>query len=121
MAIKYERLTVPVSGADGSAAGAGKTPPITGLLLAIHIDYVTQPATADVTIATAGSTVPALTLLVASNSATDGWYFPRAKVHDTAGAAATAASDVMPVADAVSVSVAQGNAGSVVVSLVYEG
>lgn len=120
MTTKYEQVTVAVAGADGSATGSGKTRPITGLLLAVHVDYTTQPATADVTIATAGSTHPALPLLTVSNNATDGWYFPRKAICTDAGAAQTM-YEIAPVADAVTVSVAQGNAGTVAVTLVYEG
>ena len=120
MATKYEQVTVTVAGANGSATGSGKTRPITGLLLAVHVDYTTQPATADVTIATAGSTAPALTLLTLTDKNTDGWFFPRQAIHNTAGAAQTQ-YDIAPVADAVTVSVAEGNAGAVTVTLVYEG
>jgi hypothetical protein len=121
MATKYEKVTVTVAGSAGTATGSAKTRPITGLLLAVYLDYVTQPATADVTIATAGSGYPAQTLLTLTNANTDGWFYPRLKVHDSAGVAATAATDVVALADAVVISVAQGDAGSVAVTLVYEG
>ena len=120
MTTKYEQVTVAVAGANGSATGSGKTRPITGLLLAVHVDYTTQPATADVTIATAGSTAPALTLLTLADKNADGWFFPRQAIHNTAGAAQTQ-NEIAPVADAVTVSVADGNAGAVAVTLVYEG
>lgn len=120
MATKYELVTVTVAGSAGSATGSATTRPVTGLLLGVYVDYVTQPATTDVTIATAGSTAPALTLLTLADKNTDGWFFPRRAIHDTAGAAQTQ-YDIAPVADAITVSVAQGDPGSVVVTLMYEG
>lgn len=119
MAIKYERLEITVTGANGAATGTTKSRPIMGRLLGVHIDYTSQPITADVTVATAGAGVPALTLLAVANNATDGWYFPRVAIHTTAGAAQTI-YDPAPVSDAIVASVAEGNAGSVVVTLVFE-
>lgn len=122
MATQFRRVTVTTTGANGSAAGTATTlRPIEGLLLAIHIDYAAgDAATADVTIATTGTSYPAQTLLVRSDSKTDGWFYPRVAACDAAAAALTA-YEVIPIADYVSVTVAQGNAGTVVATLMYEG
>ena len=120
MGIKYERISVTVTGSAGSATGSGTSRPITGRVLEVHVDYTNQPATADVTIATAGSTHPVLPLLTVTNNGTDNWYLPRRAAVDPAGGALTA-YDVMPVADAISVNVAQGDPGSVAVTILYEG
>jgi hypothetical protein len=119
MSLKTERITVAVTGSAGSAGGTATSRPIMGLLLAVHIDYTSQPATADVTVASAGSVYPAMPLLTVTNNATDGWYLPRRAACDPAGGALTA-YEVQPVADAVVVTVAQGDPGSVVATLVFE-
>ena len=118
MGVKYERVSVTVTGSAGSATGSASSRPLTGLLHAVHLAYTTQPATADVTIATAGTTTPAQTLLTRSDSATDGWFYPRKAMNSDVAGALTV-YERAPMADAITVSVAQGNAGAVVATLVY--
>lgn len=121
--IKTEIVTVTVAGADGSASGNAATRrPLNGELYAVYLDFITQPATADVTIATVNA--PVKTLLTTTDTATDGWYYPRYVVNGETGTAltGTAGGDRTkhPLDDYVKVTVVQGNAGSVVAYLLYE-
>lgn len=112
------KISVTTTGSAGAATGSGSsTRPVNGRLLAVYIDYTSQPATADVTIT---STDPTQTLLTRSNSGTDGWFYPRVLLQDTAAANLTAVYDAPPIDAYVSVSVAQGDAGSVDVTLLVE-
>lgn len=100
-------VAVTTTGGAGAASGSGVTTPINGLLWGVYLDYAaTAPATTDVTISytTAGGNI-----LVVSNNATDGWYFPRRQCCDAAGAAIAGAYDENIVADTLTVSVAQSN------------
>lgn len=123
--IRTITLVVETSGVDGSATGSATTESVVaGKLLAVFLDYsATQAATTDVTIASAG---PAHTLLVVSDSATDGWYYPRHQVHDAAGAGVTydgtnEVYDTIPVVGYITASAAQADdSESVTVTLVIE-
>jgi hypothetical protein len=71
----------------------------------------------------ATKTAPIRTVLTLTNANTDGWFYPRVLLADTAGAALTAVYDTMPVNDHITVTVAQGDAitnGVVVTILVDE-
>lgn len=121
--IETQVVTVTVAGSAGSAEGNAQTPrPVNGKLVAVYIDYVTQPATCDVTISTPNA--PIKTLLTVTDNNADGWYYPRYVVHSEAAAAltGTAGGDrtMHPVDDHVKVAVAQGDPGSVVAYLLYE-
>lgn len=116
--IQQYRITATTTGAAGSASGSAVTDyPLSGKLMAVHLDYVDQPATADVTI-TAG--VPSQTLLTVTNANTDGWFYPRVQTDTDAGAAISGGYDMAPIAGYVTVAVAQGDAGSVVCTLMLE-
>lgn len=118
----YKLPTVTTTGSNGSATGsATSTQVINGLLVAVYVDYTTQPSTTDVTIATLGKgPAPAQTLLTVTDSNTDAWYYPRAALHSTAGAAllyasgGTAVTGYLPIDDHVTVSVAQGDSAKTV-------
>lgn len=122
--IRRVQVTVPTTGSNGSAIGSAATQPIVGEILAVHLDYTSEPNTTDVTVATVAA--PTQTILTVANSNADGWKYPRVAVHDTAGAAATYDGtneiyEPQAVADQVIVSVAQGdNAGTVVATIIYE-
>ena len=122
--IVTHKITATVAGSDGSASGTGSTEhPVNGVLIGLYVDYVTQPATADVTIATAFA--PVRTLLTLTDNATDGWYYPRVQVHGVTGTALTLDGtrlmvDLFPIDDYVTATVAQGNEGSVTVYLLLE-
>lgn len=120
--IRTHKITVPVAGAAGSGAGDEiSSSPVNGRVLAIHLDYTTQPATCDVTVSTKGTgAAPSQTLLSKANANTDAWFYPRKLLDDTAGAALTAIYDALAVDDHIRVVVAQGDPGSVVVTLLVE-
>jgi len=119
MGIRTYKITVTTTGSAGAATGTGQTSrPVNGCLKAIHLDYTDLPNTSDVTITTAGA--PVQTLLTKANANTDAWFYPRALLDDTAGADLTAIYDEMPIDDYVNVSVAQADAGSLVVTLLVE-
>lgn len=123
MAIRTQQIRVPVTGTAGNAIGSVQTGVINGRILAVHLGYTAQPATADVTIAT--SHAPVRTILAVSNANTDAWFAPRIALQTTAGVAITYDSTQpiygeMPVDDHITVSVAQGDAGSVVATILYE-
>lgn len=112
------KLTATVTGTAGSATGSALTTrPIFGRVRAVYVDYVTQPATCDVTISSTG---PTQTILTLTNANTDGWFYPRRVVDTTAGAAAAGVYETFAVAGPLSVSVAQGDAGSVDVTILVE-
>jgi hypothetical protein len=109
MPIITKTITVTTTGSDGSAVGSGQTDlPVNGLLLAVHVDFSSgQAATADVTIATKNA--PIRTLLTLTSTATDVWVDPRVQAKDNAGAAIDATYTYMPVADHITVDVAQAD------------
>lgn len=114
--IRSQEIEVTVAGSAGSATGSAKGQgPISGLLKAIYVDYTSQPATCDVTITSDGQA-----LLTLTNANTDGWFYPRTQIDDTAGSAISAQYDAIPVDDYINVAVAQGDAGSVTVTVLIE-
>lgn len=110
-------VTVTTTGSDGSATGTGATGHVRGNILAIHLDYSAgQAATTDVTIAT--TTAPVRTVLVRTSSATDGWFYPRVQVQDTAAANIAGEYTPIPVDDSLTVTIAEAdNAETVIVTV----
>lgn len=99
-------------GAGVSTANATSTVPLGGILVALYVKYNdSPPSTTDVTIATLGTSpsAPALTLLTLTNANTDGWFYPRALIHNTSGTASTTVYDYLPLLDKVKVTIAQAN------------
>lgn len=121
----YDFDQITTSGVDGSATGTATSDhPLVGNVLALYINYsAAQAATSDVTIASGSPSMPILTR---SNSATDGWFFPRAATCDITATASTfdgtrPVNDKIPVHDYVTVSVAQADDTETVdVRIVYE-
>jgi hypothetical protein len=107
-------------GGDGVAtANATTTHPLFGEVLAVYVKYNDSPpaGTTDVIVATAGSASapPALAFLTLTDGATDGYRYPRAAVHDLAGAGVTFDGtneiyEPVAIADKVKVTIAQANA-----------
>lgn len=100
-------------GADGVAtANATTTTPIVGLVVAVHVAYLGSPpaGTTDATVATSGTSHPAMTILALANAATDGWFFPRADACQTNGTATTTYNELIPIHDFVTVTIAGANA-----------
>jgi hypothetical protein len=117
--------TITTVGSNGSATGNDVTPiPIVGRILAVYIDYTSQPSTTDVTLATIEA--PVKTILTVTDTNSDGWFYPRTAVHSAAGAAVTYDGtrpiyDSVPVADIVKATVAQGDSAKTVdITIEYE-
>lgn len=116
MGVRSQTINVTVAGSAGSATGsASGQGPVTGRVVGVYVDYTSQPATCDVTI-----TSDSQAILTLTNANTDGWFYPRTQIDDTAGSAISAQYDTVPVADYISVAVAGGNAGSVSVKVLIE-
>ncbi len=107
------------AGADGSAtANQTNSVVVAGKVLSIYITYNDSPpaGSTDVVVATAGVSLPALTILTVTNAATSGWFHPRLQVHTTAGAAATLDGtrpmlEPAAIYDRIKVTISQANAG----------
>lgn len=120
--IQQAKITVTLTGASGSAKSSA---PISGKILAIHLDYTDiAAATTDVVIATTAT--PTMPILTRTDSVADGWFFPRAALCDISAAAllyaagGTPVTGEIPVDDYVTVSVAQADAGSVVATILWD-
>ena len=102
-------------GGDGVAtANADSAVSIHGLLYAIRVNYLdSPPATADVVIATKGTSPlpPAQALLTLANVQTDAWFYPRVQIDDDLGAAQASLFDHFPLADFINVLIDQADAG----------
>lgn len=108
MKIDIVQLKVTTVGSAGSAAGSATTDTrVNGRILAVHVDYTSQPATTDVTLA---STLPTQTILTLTDSNTDALDYPRKLVQGATGADLTAIYDNFIVAGYLTATVAQGDA-----------
>ncbi len=115
MTIELHKISVTTAGVAGSALGSAIKAVPRGKVKAIYIDYHgSAPATSDVTIKSLADSTgnpPDVTILTRSNSATDGWFYPKVQKHDNAGAAITGDYDDPVVHGGVlSVAVAQADA-----------
>ncbi len=116
--------TITTTGANGSAAGTGDSPVIDGRVLAVHIDFTSEPNTTDITLATLEA--PAQTILTVTSSNTDGWRYPRTAVQDATGAAVTYDGtrpiyEPLAVVGVVRATVAQGDgSGTIDITIIYE-
>jgi len=118
--IDVVRLVVDVAGSAGSATGSkSSSSNVNGRVLAVHIDYTSQPATTDVTLT---SSSPSQTILTRTNQNADGWFYPRQLMDGTDGADLTGIYEALPVAGTLTASVAQGDpvTGGVVVTVYVE-
>jgi hypothetical protein len=103
-------------GAGTSTNNATSTIRLCGYVAAVRLRYNGSPpgATTDVTVATAGTTCPAVTILTITDAATDGWFYPHAVAQTTAGATATfdGTNEIyvkIPIDDFVKITIAQAN------------
>jgi hypothetical protein len=102
-------------GGNGVATANADTPiRICGWVVGIYVKYNDSPpaGTTDVTVKTKGTSPepPTYNLLAISNAATSGWFYPRAAVHDTVGAAITGEYTPLLVDDYLNIVIAQANA-----------
>lgn len=120
MEIRTEIVTVTIAGSNGSATGSAQTGPMRGFLLDVTFDHITNAAaTTDVTVAHVS---PAFNILTSTDSVTDARFVPRDTVQTAAGATSDPDGyDRIALSGPVTVSVAQGNAGSLVATIRYLG
>ena len=124
MTIRMYQITLTPAGSAGAATANAQTfEPVNGYLVGVHLNYTSQPATTDVTIATVA--VP-VTILTISNANTDAWFYPKHVVHGEAGVALTGTSGgdrtYIPVADYIKVTIAEGDpvANGLIATLLVE-
>ncbi len=120
--IRQTSIRVTTTGSAGSAAGTGiSSYPIVGRVVGLNVNFhASAPATTDTTIRTTAA--PTYNIWAISNSVTDVFVQPAGKPVDNANAAITNAHAPIPVADYITVSVAQCDAltDAVVVTVLYE-
>ncbi len=104
-------------GADGVAtANASSTVPVSGYVVGVCLRYNGAPpaATTDAVVKTVGTTPapPTLTLLSLTDSATDGWRWPRVPIHKASDGTVIADQYDWPaIDDLINVAIAGANAG----------
>ena len=103
------------AGSAGSAtANADSSIRLIGRVVGIYVKYNDSPpaATTDVTIKAIGTSPapPTYNLLVLTNAATDGWFYPRVQVCDTAGSAIANEYTPLVLHDYINLAIAQANA-----------
>jgi len=116
------------AGGAGVSTANANTPRLTGKILAVYVKYNDSPpaGTTDVTLATVGTNMPAVTFLTLANAATDGWFYPRVQVHSVAGALLTLDGTrtmvhELAISDLINVKIEQANdADSIDVTFVLE-
>lgn len=125
--LRQAPIRVTTTGGAGVAAGSGFTDePIVGEVLGVYLNFhASAPgATTDTTFRSKGSPggAPSYTMLALTNTATDGYFAPRAKPVDNANAAITNAFAPYCVADYLEVAVAQCDAltDAVVATVFYD-
>ncbi len=109
MTIEKFEIKLSTTGSAGSATASGHAATPIGQLVALHLNYTSQPATTDITV-TAPSNPAALTILTLSNANTDAWFFPKTQDHDNVGAAITGSYSDPLLHNGVDIAVAQGDA-----------
>lgn len=124
MAVRRTTVTATASaGGAGTATGDARSQHIVqGAILAVYLDYsAASAATMDVVINEANNS-PALPVLTVTNTATDGWYYPRITVDNVAdGSDLTGPADYQHVADYLKLALAQGNVNdSVTATIVWD-
>jgi hypothetical protein len=114
MATQARTQTIQLTGSAGSASGSADFSSVTPAeLLAVRIRPGSQPATVDVTLKASGDTI-----FTASNVAAATTYRPRGQASDSTGAAIASSYVPFTVDGAIHVDVAQGNAGTLDVTLI---
>lgn len=126
--IKRTTLKVTTTGSAGSATGSATTDEtVNGRVVAVHLDYhASAPATTDVTLAEASDLV-ATNILSVSDANSDTVVYPTVQITDNGGTGRTydgtrPVIDYYPVADELTLSVAQADAltNCVVAEIYYE-
>ena len=102
-------------GGDGVATANTDSPiRLAGKVIGIYVKYNGSPpaGTTDVTIKAKGTSPapPTYNLLVLTDGATDGWRYPQALIHTTAGAEIAGEYTSLLIDDFINVTIAQANA-----------
>lgn len=110
--IRAYPIKVTTAGSAGAATGTGRTDgPVRGEVLGLRLNFhASLPATADTTLRTAGLSAASYNILVVSDSATDGYFAPRAAPVNAANSAITNAHAPYVVDDYLELVVAQADA-----------
>lgn len=118
MMLRKFSKTITTTGAAESATGEGRLE-FGGIVkvYAIVLDFTSQPATTDVTITDAGESVTS-NINVQANANADKVYYPRAVATKAADGTASALTEVVPVAEALKIAVAQGTANAAAVKVI---
>lgn len=102
-------------GAGVATANADSPQRLHGKVVGIYVKYNDSPpaGTTDVVIKSKGTSPapPTYNLLVLTDAATDGWFYPQVQIHDTAGSAIAAEYTPQLIHDLINVSIAQANDG----------
>ena len=110
MAVRKYQEKVSTSGSAGSATGSGIIALPPAELLKVYLDYnASAPGTTDVTLTAAGDPASEV-VLTRSNSATDGYFYPRRQKDDNAAAAITGDYDKFIIHGHLLIEVAQADA-----------
>ena len=117
--LNVEEVDVATTGAAGAAVGSGSTDAyVRGRILAVHLDYASSiSSTTDITIS---QSTPPLDVLILTNNATDGWYYPAVEWHSSAGAGLSTYGQVY-VADLLTITATQTTSGTAATVTIYWG
>jgi hypothetical protein len=108
--IEIHQLAISTVGTAGNATGSGVLAVAPSELVAVYLDYhASAPATTDVTITSPGNPA-SLTILTRSNSATDGWFYPKVQDHDNVAAAVVGSYSDPPIHANIQISIAECDA-----------
>ena len=107
------------AGANGSAAGAATSPrPATGIIRGVHIQYAAIPNAG--TVVTITSRNPAQAILTVTGN-TAGWFYPLVGANAvTNGAAISDVYTPLAVDEHLNATVASGNAGEIIITVLTE-
>lgn len=101
-------VRVTTTGSDGSATGAGFTPPIAGLFIGGYFNFhASAPATTDTTVTDVAT---GRTLLTLTDTATDVMHVTQKNATDSTGTAISGAYGYEPIDGEVKVALAGSNA-----------
>lgn len=118
--LRRRSLTLTAAGEAGSATASGSLS-LDGLkrVVAVGLDYTGLPATTDVTIVAAGPL--ATGVLTRISTVTDAVFYPVVPASKAADGSASALTEVSPVAERLTVTLAQGDpAGTLTVTVVTD-
>jgi hypothetical protein len=108
--IESHQLAISTVGNAGAATGSAVLALPPSELVAVYLDYHNSaPATTDVTITSPGNPA-SLTILTRSNSATDGWFYPKVQDHDNVAAAVVGSYSDPPIHGNIQIDLAQSDA-----------